>query len=151
VKGIAGKRLLDYLIGALADDLPPGVQTVRTRVGAADGLQIWAVPAAVAADAEYGFWRTGGDALFDVESRGDWLPMGFGSWLPLPRRIRVRVEAAAALEAIQEAVHRLDESWPASDAQVRARMRGGDVVVWFHSPAAGRVPAPLKLPATAFD
>jgi len=91
VKGIAGKRLLDHLIAALAGDLPSGVRTVRTRVGAAGGLQVWPVPSTVATDAEYGFWDIGDDSgpgTAGAKSRGIWLPWGFGSWLPLPRRIR---------------------------------------------------------------
>jgi hypothetical protein len=152
VRGIAGCRLLDRLIEALDGHLPVGVRCVRTGVGVRGGLQIWAVPSAVAPDEEYGFWNTGGGNDFPrVEQRGVWLPWGFGSWLPMPRRIRARGEAAAALEGIHEAVRRLDERWPALDAQVIARVEGDDVVVWFESPAAEQVPPRVRLPLSVFD
>jgi hypothetical protein len=80
-----------------------------------------------------------------------WLPWGFGRWVPLPRRIRIRVEAVAALESIQHAVRMLDERWPASDAKVKARVQGDEVMVWFDSPAADLVPPPVRVPRTAFD
>ena len=63
----------------------------------------------------------------------------------------MRLDAVAALESIQEAIRSLDDSWPAPDADVRARLQDADVVVWFHSPAGNRVPAPITLPRAAFD
>lgn len=150
---ISGQRLLDHMIDALAGHLPTNVRTVRTRVGVAGGLQIWPVPSTVAADAQYGFWddvdlgETGGR----IEQRGNWLPWGFGAWVPLPRRVRMRVEAIAALESVQEAVRMLDERWPAPDAEVKARVQGDEVVVWFYSPAADSVPPPVRVPRAAFD
>jgi hypothetical protein len=55
MKGIAGQRLLDHVVEALAGHLPTGVKAIRSRVGATGGLQIWAV----AAGEQYGFWDTG--------------------------------------------------------------------------------------------
>lgn len=151
MKGEKAQEVLDYLIGALHEHLPAGVRTVRTRVGTTGGLQIWPVPSSAPIDADYGFW----DVLIEpqgghVEQRGDWLPWGFGSWAPLPSRLRMRMDAAAALECIQEAVQRLDAEWPTPDAEVRARVDHDQVVVWFHDSSSGSLPPPVRMPKSAF-
>ncbi|GAA2713804.1 hypothetical protein [Actinoplanes palleronii] len=154
MKGIAGRRLLDRLIEALAGHLPAGVRSVDTRVGTGGGLQIWAVPSTAAPGEEYGFWDVSGgdgDVILSIGQRGVWLPWGLGSWVPMPRRTRVRGAAVAALEAIHEAVREVDERWPAPDAQVAARVEGDDVLVWFESRAAERVPPLVRLPLSVFD
>ena len=61
MKGTGVQHLLDRLIEALASDLPPGIQTVRTWVGAAGGLQIWPVPGSISAATDYGFGGIGED------------------------------------------------------------------------------------------
>jgi hypothetical protein len=59
--------------------------------------------------------------------------VGIGSWIPLPRAIRQRVEAADALELIREAVNRVAPAWPAPQSAAKARTDGNHVVVWFEN------------------
>jgi hypothetical protein len=151
MKGVRAQELLDYLIEALHEYLPAGVRAVRTRVGVAGGLQIWAVPSKAPADVDYGFWDIRSEPTSGhVEQRGPWAPWGFGSWAPLPRRLRMRIDAVAALEIIQEAVQRVDPNWPAPDAKVKARPEHDQVLVWFHKPSGGSLPPPVRLPNAVF-
>lgn len=138
MKGTAGLGLLDQVVQAVAGFLPPGVRTVRTQLTEFGGLCLWAVPE----DVDYDFWDGSG---VEVESRGVWLPWGFGVWVPVPRRVRIRLEAVDALENVQEALRRIVPTWPAADAEVKARVEGDDVVVWFHSPSGGQLPPPIRL------
>jgi hypothetical protein len=151
MKGVKAQELLEHMIEALHEHLPAGVRTVRTRVGVAGGLQIWPVPSAAPAEVDYGFWDIRSEPESGhVEQRGQWLPWGFGSWVPLPRRLSMRIDAVAALECIQEAVQRVDAAWPTPDATVHARAEYHQIVVWFHDPSGGSLPPPIRLPDTAF-
>jgi hypothetical protein len=151
VKGVPAQRLLDHVIGGLDGHLPGNVRTIRTRVGARGGLQVWPVPREAPDD--YGFWETAPreGELGRIEQRGTWLPWGFGSWLPLPRRARIRADAVGALETVREAVRNLDESWPSADATARAKVEGDEVVVWFETAVAASLPPPVRLPRAAFE
>jgi hypothetical protein len=146
MKGAAALALLDQVVRAVTGFLPPGVRTVRTQLTAFGGLRLWAVPDTVPEDVDYEFWGVSTDRSgFAVESRGIWLPWGFGIWVPVPRRVRIRLEAVDALETVQDAVRTIVPTWPAADAGVRARVEGDDVVVWFHSSAGGQLPPPIRL------
>jgi hypothetical protein len=151
MKGVKAQELLDYMIEALHEHLPAGVRAVRTRVGVAGGLQLWPVPSTAPVDVDYGFWdiRAEPEARY-VEQRGHWLPWGFGSWVPLPRRLRMKIDAVAALECIQAAVQRVDATWPTPNAKVKARAEHDQIVVWFDHPSGGSMPPPVRLPTAAF-
>jgi hypothetical protein len=151
MKGVKAQELLDVMIEALHDHLPPGVRTVRTKVGVGGGLQIWPVPSGVPADVDYGFWDVRVEPTSgQVEQRGPWLPWGLGGWAWLPRRLRMRLAAVEALESIQEAVQGIEPTWPALDAKVKARVEQDQIVVWFHSLSGGALPPPLRLTISAF-
>ena len=64
--------------------------------------------------------------------RGVASPFGLGTWIPfVPLGLRTRLEVADALESVQTAVPRVVSPWPASDAAVRTKLEGRDVLVWF--------------------
>jgi hypothetical protein len=138
--------VLEQIVQAVAGFLPPGVRTVRTQLMEPGGLCVWAVPDAVPDDVDYTFWGVSANASgAEIGQRGPWLPWGCGSWIPAPRRRRIRLEAVDALETVQEAVRRIAPMWPALDAGVKARVEGDEVVVWFHSSSERQLPPPIRL------
>jgi hypothetical protein len=143
MKGKPALRMLDAIVEAIAANLPASVRKVRTRLAEPGGLFVWAVPSAVPDEIDYEFW--GGmstDTEIGVGQRGIWLPWGYGTWLPLPGRLRKRLDAACALETVQEAVQVVEPSWPAPDATAKARVEGDETTVWFEN-ASGQPVFPL--------
>jgi hypothetical protein len=139
-------QVLDQAVEAVAAYLPPGVRTVRTQLAKPGGIYVWAVPSSIPEDVDYDFWGLSyNESGAEIGQRGPWLPWGFGTWVPMPRRLRIRVEAVDALQTIQEAVQRVSSPWPAPDAEVKARIEGDDVVVWFHGPSGHQLPPPILL------
>jgi hypothetical protein len=148
MNGTAALRVLDQVLHAVAAFLPADVGTVRTRLGPFGGLYVWAVPSGVP-DVDFGFLRVTTTASGGEIGQGvTWLPWGFGTWIPVLRRLRIRLEAISALETIQEVVQTVVSPWPAAETTVRARVDGDDVLVWFYSPSGQELPPPVRLSLT---
>jgi hypothetical protein len=146
MKGMAALRMLDQVVQAVSAYLPADVRTIRTQLAARNGLYVWAVPSGIPDGVDYDFWSVSAtESGGEIGQRGPWLPWGFGTWIPVPKRLRIRLEAISALETIQEAVQRVTSPWPAADTTVKARVEGNDVVVWFHSPSGQPLPPPVRL------
>jgi hypothetical protein len=142
MKGRAGLALVEALIVAMAPHLPPEVRAVRVRLGVGRWTQVWAVPADVPGDVDYGFYEVSVDESGgSISSRGPLSPFGVGgTWVPfVPRSIRRRWDAIDAAELVVEAVHRLVPGWPAPAAVAKARTEGDDVFVWFEDKFGRRV------------
>jgi hypothetical protein len=140
MKGQRGLLVLEALIDGVRPYLPPSVGSVRVRLDAGKGLQVWAVPSDIPEDADYGFvevrLNAGGGS---VQSRGPYSPFSFRSLIPLPGALRLRIEVTDALSLIQDAVQRVAGPWPESNATPRARYDGDDVLVWFQDTAGQRL------------
>jgi hypothetical protein len=150
MKGQPALAFLETLVAAVTPHLPPEVRRVRVRLLRGRLLQVWAVPAdAPEADLEYDFVERRTDVSGgSLSTRGPEAPAGIGSWIPLPRAIRQRVEAVDALGLIREAVNRVAPAWPAPHSEVKARTDGGQVVVWFEVVPGHPVVPEIRLTAS---
>lgn len=129
VRGEQARSLLQRLLDALADDLPPDLTVRVTGRGRRCGIEAWRKPHV-----------RKGIAVPAGEVTSAAAPFGFGLWVPfLPRRTAARLAAAAALAKIQDVVSTAGGwPWPSISADVHAEADDRGVQVWLED-ASGRV------------
>lgn len=129
VRGEEARSLLQRLLDAVADDLPPDVTVRVTGGGRRCGLEAWRKP-----HVHKGIAVPAGE----VTSVGTLF--GFGPWGPfVPRRARARLAAAAALALIQDVVSTASGwPWPSIGADVHSAADDRGVRVWLED-SSGRI------------
>jgi hypothetical protein len=130
VRGAKARSLLQRLLDALADDLPPDVTVRVTGEGLMCGLQAWRT-------------RDGRPVRrTDIATAG--APFGIGPLGPLPRRAAARLTAVDALEMIQDVVSTAcGWPWPSLGFDVHADADDGGVQAWLEDASGHTVPAGL--------
>jgi len=132
VRGEEARSLLQRLLDAVADDLPPDVTVRVTGGGRRCGLEAWRKP-----HVHKGIAVPAGEVTSVAA------PFGLGPWVPfLPRMARARLAAAAALALIQDVVSTAGGwPWPSISADVRSDADDGGVRVWLEDSSGRIVPS----------
>ena len=130
VRGAKARSLLQRLLDAVADDLPPDVTVRVTGAGLMCGLEAWR--------------SKDGRPVRPRDIATSSAPFGIGPTGPLPRRVAARMTAIDALEMIQDVVSTAcGWPWPSLGFDVHADVGDRGVQVWFEDATGRTVPAGL--------
>jgi len=128
VRGAKARRLLQRLLDAVADDLPPDVTVRVTGEGLLCGLEAWR--------------QRDGRPVRPRDIATANASFGIGPVGPLPRRVAARLTAIDAMEMIQDVVSTAcGWPWPSLGADVHADANGRSVQVWLEDASGHIVPA----------
>lgn len=144
LRGTAAQQAVRAVLDAVGPMLPADLDMEIVGTPRA-----WRLRSQHAAGEHWGIWdvsrsESGG---LSVDSGGVVL-FGIGSLIPgLPGRLDAKLNAISALEMIQEAVaDATGAPWPGPGYEVRSRITGAEVILWFERDTDGhRIALPALL------